>query len=162
MSDAIDQARTQWAGLLPAVDTYPLEVFGRIRRVAELLQSRSDAVLQRHGISRSEFDIISVLGRYARPMTLTEISAETLISAPGTTKRVKKLLAAGLIRRESNPADGRGALVSLTEAATPLLEPVVSSISDLESGVLAPLSDTEQRALVLGLRALLAAFEDED
>jgi DNA-binding MarR family transcriptional regulator len=159
VNDAIDQARAQWAKLFPQVNTQPLDIFGRLRRIAELLQERSDEVLSAHGISRSEFDIISALGRFGRPMTLTEISVETLTSAPGTTKRIKKLLSAGLISREPNPLDGRGALISLTAVAEPLLEPILNDISRLEHSLITELSPDERSDLVRALRVLLKSIE---
>ncbi|NKX51271.1 MarR family transcriptional regulator, partial [Arthrobacter deserti] len=66
------------------------------------------AVLAANGITRAEFDMLSLLARSGRPMAPTELAAELLISGAGATKRLRKLTDAGLVRRETNPRDGRG------------------------------------------------------
>ena len=157
--DAIARARAQWEERFPDLNIRPLEVFGRVRRLAVLLQAHSDRVLEEHGITRADFDILSVLGRFGRPMTPSEIAAETLTSAPGTTKRMKRLAAAGLITRAADPADGRGALITLTPEADAFLEPVLRAISDLEQPLLEALPAGVEAGLRGSLEALLTTLE---
>lgn len=159
--DAIDQARRQWAARFPQLDVSPLDIFGRVRRIESVLRARSDDVLETYGISRADFDLLSVLGRFGRAMTPTEIAVETLTSAPGTTKRVKRLTDAGLIRREPNPRDGRGSLISLTSDAEAILEPVLHAISQLEQEFLDRLPEGTVNALGAHLPALLACLEHD-
>nr|AIU93939.1 hypothetical protein LRS1606.505 [Rhodococcus sp. NS1] len=160
--DAIDQARRQWGQRFPRLDTTPLDVFGRVRRISAVLQALSDNVLASYGITRADFDILSVLGRFGRAMTPTEIAVETVTSAPGTTKRIRRLVDAGLVRREPNPQDGRGSLISITAAAEVLLEPVLEAISELENAYLQRLPDSAVAELSTHLAALLGCLDDAD
>ncbi|GAA4038331.1 hypothetical protein GCM10023063_24370 [Arthrobacter methylotrophus] len=54
--------------------------------------------------------------RVGGPMTPSELAADLITSRAGTTKRIYKLLSAGLVTGESTPRDGRGALIRMTEA----------------------------------------------
>ncbi|MGI5219125.1 MarR family winged helix-turn-helix transcriptional regulator [Nocardia carnea] len=160
--DTIEQARRQWALRFPELDVRPLDIFGRVRRIGSVLQSLSDEVLESYGITRADFDILSVLGRFGRAMTPTEIAAETVTSAPGTTKRIKRLVDAGLIVRLPNPQDGRGALISLSAEAEAFLEPVLQAISRLENEYLAQLPPGAIDALRVHLTSLLECLEDSE
>lgn len=158
-SDFIDNVRQQWAHLFPTVDTEPMAIVGRINRIAHIIQLRSDTVLAAAGITRAEFDMLSLLARTGRPMTPTELASELLISGAGATKRLKKLQEAGLIQRESNPQDGRGALIRMTDKADALLRPIMESVLGFEAGLLSGLSESTARGLARDLRTLLAGLE---
>ncbi|MCZ2404768.1 MarR family transcriptional regulator [Paenarthrobacter sp. Z7-10] len=159
--DYIDGIQEQWGAMLPQVTIEAAGVVGRIRRLAQIIQLRGDAVLARHGISRSEFDILSALARNDRPMTPTELAAELLISGAGMTKRIKKLTEAKLIRRDANPEDGRGALLRMTEQGQQLILPVLESISAFESGLLDVFAEHDRRGLTGQLRTLLSDLEHD-
>jgi DNA-binding MarR family transcriptional regulator len=158
--DYIDAVRAKWQQIFPDMDTEPTSIIGRINRIALIIQLRSDAVLAANGITRAEFDMLSLLARTGRPMTPTELAAELLISGAGATKRLKKLDEAGLIRRETNPRDGRGALIRMTDKAHALLRPILASVLDFEAGLLAALPADTRRELAASLRTLLAGLED--
>lgn len=157
--DFIDIVRRQWAQIFPDADTEPTAIIGRINRIAQIIQLRSDAVLAAAGLTRAEFDMLSLLARTGRPMTPTELAAELLISGAGATKRLKKLQSAGLIRREANPQDGRGAFIHMTERAHELLWPILESVLGFEAGLLSGLPDSTARDLARDLRTLLAGLE---
>jgi DNA-binding MarR family transcriptional regulator len=158
-ADFVDDVRRQWAQIFPDVDTAPTAIIGRINRIAQIIQLRSDAVLAAAGLTRAEFDMLSLLARTGRPMTPTELAARLLISGAGATKRLKKLQGAGLIRRESNPQDGRGAFIHMTAKADELLRPILESVLDFEAGLLSGLPAATARNLARDLRTLLAGLE---
>jgi len=158
-ADFIDDVQRQWAQIFPDVDTASTAVIGRINRLAQIIQMRSDAVLAAAGLTRAEFDMLSLLARTGRPMTPTELAAELLISGAGATKRLKKLQSAGLIRRESNPQDGRGAFIHTTDKADELLRPILESVLGFEAGLLSGLPAATAGRLARDLRALLANLE---
>lgn len=158
-ADYIDVIRQQWGQIFPDVDTGPTSIVGRINRIAQIIQLRSDTVLAANGITRAEFDVLSLLARTGRPMAPTELAAELLISGAGATKRLKKLGDAGLIRRETNPQDGRGALIHLSGKAQDLLRPILESVLDFEAGLLSGLSAPARRNLARNLRELLGSLE---
>lgn len=158
-TDAIDDVRHAWAARYPELDTSPLDVFGRIRRIAVLVQLESDRVLAVHNVSRADFDILSALARSQRPMTPTEIATATLTSAPGTTKRLQRLVSVGMVVRTPNPDDGRGALIELTSQADAIVLPILKGLSALEKGLLGAVSASDEQTLVQGLRGILGNVE---
>ena len=157
--DYIDAIQEQWGRMLPQIDIGAAGIIGRIRRLGQIIQLRSDAVLARHGVTRSEFDILSALARSGRPMAPSVLAAELLISGAGMTKRIKKLVDTGLIRRDVNPEDGRGALLHMTERGQELLLPVLESISGFELELLEVFSAADCGKLTEYLRTLLADLE---
>jgi DNA-binding MarR family transcriptional regulator len=157
--DYIDTIQEQWARMLPQVSIEAAGIVGRIRRLAQIIQLRDDAVLANHGITRGEFDILSALARNGRAMAPTELATELLISGAGMTKRIKKLVDSGLIRRDVNPEDGRGALLQMTDQGQELLRPLLESISTFESGLLEVFSAAERVDVSHSLRTLLADLE---
>ena len=52
----------------------------------------------------------------------TDLTNATMLTSSGTTKRLDKLEQAGLIRREADPADRRGTLITLTPAGRELID----------------------------------------
>jgi DNA-binding MarR family transcriptional regulator len=157
--DAIDGIRADWAALRPDLDTEPIEVLGRILRAARVLQQAADAWLESSGITRSEFDVLSQLRRAGRGLRPGDLTAGIVGSPAATTKRIHKLVAAGLVLRVADPADGRAALVELTPAGAELVDEVLPRQIEAERG-LASVLDADQRAQLASLlRTALLAWE---
>lgn len=160
MKDYIDQVQEQWQVIYPELDTTPTAVIGRVLRLARVVQTQADAVLASHGVTRAEFDVLSLLARTRRPMAPSELAAELLTSAPGITKRVTKLVDAGLVYRDDNPLDGRGALVRISAKAEASLAPILLAIWEFEAGLLSGMSATSQHSSAQQLKALLLRAEN--
>ncbi|MCF2586219.1 MarR family winged helix-turn-helix transcriptional regulator [Brevibacterium sp. UCMA 11752] len=158
-SDYIDEVRGQWDAIFPGLDTSMVALMGRISRIAQVVQARSDAVLAAQGITRGEFDVISLLARHGGTLSPTRVSTELIISGAGVTKRLKRLASAGLITRIPDPADGRGSLVQLTAEAWDLLRPVLESVLGFEGRLLADIAPDVQEQLAGNLRELLLSIE---
>ena len=116
MADKIDQIRAQWREAAPELDTAPVEVLGRVYRIATLAGRRIGELFERHGLDRGEFDVIGTLMRSGPPheLTPTDLYRELMISSGGLTHRLKRLEAAGLVERAPSPDDGRSFTVRLT------------------------------------------------
>ncbi|TQS88284.1 MarR family transcriptional regulator [Arthrobacter sp. TS-15] len=160
--DYIDTVQDQWRRIDPDISSAPAAIVGRIRRLAHLIQLQSDRVLAECGITRAEFDILALLTRTGRPMTPSELSSDLITSAAGTTKRINKLVDSGLVTRESNPQDGRGAFIRMTSTGRDLILPVLRSVSDYEESVTAFFSRPEREELAKVLRSLLLHLEATD
>ncbi|WP_255767664.1 MarR family winged helix-turn-helix transcriptional regulator [Pseudarthrobacter sulfonivorans] len=157
--DYVDRVRHQWEQIFPGLETSSADIVARIHRIGQIIQLRSDAVLAENGITRAEFDMLSLLARTGRPMGPTELAGELLISGAGATKRIRKLLDAGLVQRDTNPQDGRGALVRMTPEARTRLRPILESVLTFEAGMLAALDTAAAGHLAGDLRSLLTALE---
>jgi DNA-binding MarR family transcriptional regulator len=60
--------------------------------------------------------LVALVGARDRRLRLRELADEVLLSRSGLTRLVDRLEAAGLLRREPDPTDRRGAFAVLTEA----------------------------------------------
>jgi DNA-binding MarR family transcriptional regulator len=68
------------------------------------------------GLRLADYDVLAQLAGADGELRMTELAARTLISRSGLTRRVARLIDAGLLRRANTAGDGRGVLVALTEA----------------------------------------------
>lgn len=157
--DYIDTVQDQWRQIDPDISSAPAAIVGRIRRLAHLIQRQSDSVLAECGITRADFDILALLTRTRRPMTPSELSSDLITSPAGTTKRINKLVDAGLVTREGNPRDGRGAFIRMTGAGRDLILPVLRTVSEYEESVIAVFSGPKREELATLLRKLLLHVE---
>jgi DNA-binding MarR family transcriptional regulator len=76
-----------------------------------------DTDLQREtGLALADFDVLAQLAEAHGALRMTELADRALISRSGMSRRVARLVAEGLIRRDRAGTDGRGVVVALTEA----------------------------------------------
>lgn len=162
VSDYVDLAESQWQELEPDLPLSSIGIIGRIARIAHIVQDLSDQALFQCGITRDEFDILSLLSRSGRPMAPSDMSSTLLTSAPATTKRIKKLVKAGLVTRESNPLDGRGALISMTDSGREVIGPILRTVLAFECTLLESLPSETRESLTDNLRALLTNLEQRE
>jgi DNA-binding MarR family transcriptional regulator len=66
-------------------------------------------------VSMHEYDVLHTLRQHHGPMRMRNLSESVLLSQPGLSRLVDRLVARGLVRRHKDPQDGRGVLVELTE-----------------------------------------------
>jgi len=161
--DHIDRLRGQWRREVPELDTSPMAVIGRARRITLRLRPGIEAVFARHGLDAGEFDVISTLRRAGAPwrLTPTELYRTLMISSGGLTARLNRLEAAGLIRRSESEEDKRSLLVELTEAGRAKAEAAFREDMALEKRLLAGLDAREQAELAMLLRKLALSLESE-
>jgi DNA-binding MarR family transcriptional regulator len=72
------------------------------------------------GLTRAQFDVVAALGT-PDSVTLRELSEATLITKGTLTGVVDRLERRGLVRRRSDPHDGRRTFVELTPAGRRLV-----------------------------------------
>jgi DNA-binding MarR family transcriptional regulator len=71
-------------------------------------------------LSMREYDVLYTLSKCPAPIRLSELNRHVLLSQPALSRMVDRLADRGLIRREADPADGRGVRLSLTGAGLAL------------------------------------------
>jgi DNA-binding MarR family transcriptional regulator len=157
--DAVDTIREQWAALRPGADLSAMELAARLLRAAALIDRETGAYLGELGINRGEFDVLSALRRAGEPQTPGALRTTTLVSPAATTKRVASLQRSGLVRRARNPADGRGALVSLTPRGRDMIDQAFPNVLAIEQRMLSGLSPAQHARAVAALREILASAE---
>lgn len=107
------------------------------------------AVIEQSGLP---FSRVRILRRLARqPMTVKQVAQAATIDAPAATVGVNDLQTRGLVVRETDPANRRCKVVSLTDSGRAVVAGI-EAIDDPAPDVLAVLSDEE----LATLSALLA------
>ena len=157
--DAIDRIRAAWAEVRPDVDTAPAGTIGRIQRAAHHVRAQSDEVLQRFGIGRGEFDVLSAVRRSPVPLTPSDVARQLLASNAAITKRMVQLEASGLAERSRSATDGRVVQVSLTAAGIDCVDAALPATLDFERSIEAVLDAGERVVLESLLRRILNELE---
>jgi DNA-binding MarR family transcriptional regulator len=156
MPDHVDAVLGQWATAAPDVDTAHLGVVARLHRLAHQLRLRTEAVLEPHGLTQGEFDVLSALRRSgsADGLTPSALAAAVLVSSGGMTKRLATLERAGWISRERSSRDGRSVRVVLTTSGRQRLDALLPAYFAAEADVLDGLDAAERDGLADLLREL--------
>jgi len=162
-ADVVDSMLDQWHRERPDLDVTATGILGRISRISALVDQELDRVFQPHGLSGGDFVVLAALRRSGKPyrLTPTALSRSMMVSSGGTTKRLDRLQARGLIRRDPDPADRRGTLVTLTSPGLATIDTVTSSHVQNEKRLVATLSPNKRQTLTRLLRELLLALEPD-
>jgi DNA-binding MarR family transcriptional regulator len=118
------------------------------RAMASLVNDNRDswkrAVIERTGLP---FSRIRILRRLARqPMTVKEIAQAATVDAPAATVAVNDLESRGLVLRQTDPANRRCKVVSLTDAGRETVA-AMRSVGDPAPEILSALDEAELRKL---------------
>jgi DNA-binding MarR family transcriptional regulator len=154
--DGVDLILEQWRRERPDLDPSPIGIIGRISRLARELEQRLEVVYREHGLEPGWHDVLATLRRSGPPYRLrpTEFTGALMLTSSGTTKRLDRLEQAGLIRRDPDPDDRRGTLITLTPKGSALIDNVTKAHLENERRLLSALSESEQRRLADLLRKL--------
>ena len=161
LSDEVDELVTAWRAQRPDLDVEPLHVLSRVSRLARHLDIARRGAFADHGLETWEFDVLSALRRQGPPFQLTPgaLLRATLVTSGTMTNRIDRLAAAGLVRREPDPRDRRGVLVTLSEQGRAVVDEAFTDLLEREQALLAGLADDQRQLLAGLLRALLAPFD---
>jgi DNA-binding MarR family transcriptional regulator len=159
--DRIDVIVEQWRRERPDLDVAALALVGRLFRVVELAGTELANPLRAHGLDSGWFDLIAGLRRAGPPYELhpTDLMTTTMLSSGGMTKRIDRLVEAGLVQRRADPGDRRATLVRLTPRGKRTADAALETHLAGEERLLAALSQAERRTLDELLRKLLAALD---
>lgn len=86
-----------------------------IMRAQQILIAELDARLRPYGVTFSRYEALVLLS-YSREgsLPLSKVGERLQVHATSVTNVIDRLEAAGLVRREPNPRDGRGTLAVIT------------------------------------------------
>lgn len=162
MRDNVDRILDQWRAERPDLDPRPMGVIGRVSRLSRLFDRELGDHFARHGLQRGEFDILATLRRSGPPHRLTAgaLVGASMVTSGAITNRIDRLVAKRLVTRETDPASRRRVLITLTDRGRELVDEVVVSHLEVETRLLATLSDEDQDALAALLRVLLVGLGD--
>lgn len=162
MGDNVDRVLQQWRAERPDLEASPMGIVGRIQRASRLLERGLSENFARHDLQLYEFDILATLRRSGPPYRLTAgaLSGSSMVTSGAVTNRVDRLVARGLVARETDPASRRSVIISLTESGWALINNVLVHHVAHEERLLACLSAEEQQQLATLLRTLLIGLGD--
>jgi DNA-binding MarR family transcriptional regulator len=161
LRDEVDDLVAAWRAERPDLDASPLQVLSRISRLARHLDRARRAAFAGHGLESWEFDVLSALRRQGPPYQLSPgaLLRATLVTSGTMTNRIDRLATAGLVRRQPDPQDKRGVLVTLTGQGRLRVDAALADLLRSEEALLAGLDSGDRRALADLLRVLLAPFD---
>ena len=93
-------------------------------------------------LSFNEYDVLFNLSRQpGRKLRLRDLNRHLLLTQPSVSRLVDRLVEREFVTKESDPGDGRGTVVCLTEAGHELFRRVGGSLSAEELEQLTALTD---------------------
>lgn len=109
MTDHVTRVLAEWARERPDLDSSPVGVIGRLHRLANALTPELVRVYREHGLSEGEFDVLAALRRVGEPFERApgDLAASTMVTTGAMTKRLDRLVEAGLVTRRVSEIDGR-------------------------------------------------------
>jgi DNA-binding MarR family transcriptional regulator len=155
--DEVDVLIAAWSRRLPDVDVTPLEVMSRLRRVSIRLGRIRSGAFATAGLASWEFDVLAALRRSDQPDGLSpaQLIQRTMISSAAMTNRIAHLVESGYVERQSNPRDGRGVLVRLTDDGRARVDAAMTELIRREALALSVLSPEDVASLARVLRPLM-------
>jgi DNA-binding MarR family transcriptional regulator len=157
----VDDLIAAWHSERPDLDIAPLQVLSRVSRLARHTDRARRAAFSAHGLDLWAFDVLAALRRQGPPYRLSPgaLLHTTLVTSGTMTNRIDRLEQAGLVRRDPDPQDKRGVLVTLTAAGRTKVDAALEDLLAAERSLLADLSAEQCGALAALLRALLAPLD---
>jgi len=124
-------------------------------RTSDLLHRLMSRIVEPHGISLQQFNVLRIL-RGARPERLPTLTiAERMIEqTPGITRLLDRLERKGLVRRERCDSDRRQVMCEITPRGLALLELADAPVARAEREIMSALSADELRTLIQALDAI--------
>jgi DNA-binding MarR family transcriptional regulator len=160
--DYVDDRMEELYRAYPALDARCTEITARITRIAVYLERALSEVAAAQGLKLGEYLVLGALVRSGPPYALRpiELLKSLWITAGAVTKRIDRLIGMGLVKRESDPHDGRGAVIRLTPKGKALAERTSRSYPTRPEFQLAMRLPTATRnALTAGLHEYLLYLE---
>jgi len=159
--DHIDAILAQWQRERPDLNVTALGQLGRLLRAADLADAALSGGLAEYNLQPGWFDLLAALRRAGVPFELnpTQLMDATMLSSGGMTKRLDRLVEAGLVERRPDPDDRRGTLVRLTRRGKATIDRAVEAHVLNEERLLRSLAPAQRRQLDGLLRELLAGLE---
>lgn len=123
-----------------------------VKQLELATRAHLDAVLKPSGVTALQYTALTVLER--RPaMTSADLARASFVRAQSAADLVGALERRGLIRRETDPANRRRMVITLTDAGREFLAEYDPRVAELEEEMLRDLDADERNALRRSLDA---------
>ncbi|MBO1803993.1 MarR family winged helix-turn-helix transcriptional regulator [Leucobacter ruminantium] len=159
--DEVDRILADWHTARPDLDLAPLSIFSRLMRIAKHLDRARSHAFERSGLTSWEFDVLAVLRRGGQPYRQSPkvLVQQTMVSSGTMTNRIDRMTERGLVRRLTDPNDGRGVLVEMMPLGQTLVDAAMTRLSDAEERMLGSMPRSERDRLAALLRRLALSID---
>lgn len=131
-----------------------------ILRTAEVVRRHLTAVIEPHGITLQQFNVLRILrGTHPAPLPTLEIANRLIERTPGVTRLLDRLEEKGLVRRDRWREDRRLVHCSITPAGLALLEALDESADRADEAPMRELDAGEVSTLVRLLERVRAQVD---
>lgn len=160
-SDEVDRIVESWSRERADLDFSPMQVLSRVGRLSRHLERARRTAFAASDLELWEFDVLAALRRAGAPYQLSPkaLLQQTLVSSGTMTNRIDRLVARELVERRTDPNDGRGILVVMTDAGRERVDSAISTLLTAEAELLDGLSRADQERLSALLRKLSLDFD---
>jgi len=118
-----------------------------------------------YGLTTLQYTTLSVLNRHGAPLSNAQLARRAYMTPQAMSEVIEALETKGLIQRTAHPTNARLLPATLTRKGRRVLADCERSVDEMESVMLAELTDDERaalrRALTSAVRALGAGFPHE-
>ena len=142
-----DEVRERWSAHNPGLDTSPMEVVAKVKRVTALLGQAIEPLYEGAPLTAPEVDLLIPLRHATEPVIARRLADDLGLSRAGISKALAKLENRGFIGRSPSPADRRAALVTITEAGKEAVDALFPRQLAAEAELLDGLGEDRQRVL---------------
>jgi DNA-binding MarR family transcriptional regulator len=157
--DPIDEAARHWRDRWDGVTS--MRAVTSIMRVQQLLIGQLDELLKPHGLTFARYEAL-VLLTFSRTgsLPLGRMGERLQVHPTSITSIVQRLVAAGFVRRDPHPTDGRGVLATLTDSGREVVEAATADLvaRDFGLGVLDEQALTQLTTLLAPVRRAAGDF----
>jgi len=158
-TDSVDRVVAGWSETRPELPVAPIAVVARLQRIRAYLDQELETTFAEAGLTGPSFSVLATLTRLGDRISQRALMDELRLTSGTVSVRVDRLVEAGLVIREPDPRDARGALVGLTTTGRALFERCAPIHLANEDRLLAALDEDDRATLADLLRRLLISFE---
>jgi DNA-binding MarR family transcriptional regulator len=143
--DPIDEAARQWGLRWSGVPA--MHAVTSLMRVQQLVIGQLDAILKPHGLTFARYEALVLLVFSSRgSLPLGKMGERLQVHPTSVTSIVRRLDAAGLVRRRPHPDDGRAVLAEITDEGRAVVEAATKDLVESDFA-LGSLTDDQLRAM---------------
>lgn len=131
-------------------------------RTADRVKRRFEVLIAEHGLTFAQYNVLRILrGAGPEGLCTLEVGERLIERAPGITRLLDRLEAAGHVTRERSTEDRREVRCRLTRSGAALLARIDPAIDALDDTILAPLTAAQLRELLALLEPVRARLEPD-
>jgi DNA-binding MarR family transcriptional regulator len=162
VENLIDETIQTWAEQRPDLDFASMSLSLKMNSIVRAVSDEIASQLEGIGVNLGEFDVLATLRRHGRGAKLTpkEISAATFVTPSGLTNRLARLEKMGLISRQADPSDGRGALIKITPAGKRVADRGIEIVLATEDRYINELSTQMKKDLDQSMTRLIKTLDE--